>query len=405
MEFSIPRSLEESWDFFNLAWSEGVFGAGYDAVFYAAAALLVALVLRGLFARWILRMIRAAAAGTSSKIDDVLVDALSEPLKLVFLIIGLDIAVRIMTLAPDGQALADQVIRSLIAIAVFWALHRVAGAMRIALEPLAVMLTPSAVDWLVKALQVIFLIVGVASVLEIWGVRVAPLLAGLGIFGVAVALGAQDLFKNLIAGLAVMAEKRFRRGDWIKVDGVVEGVVEQINFRSTVVRRFDKGPVYVPNAVFSDNALINFSRMSHRRIYMTIGVEYGTSVEQLRAIRGRIEAYLFNNPDIAQPPEASLFVHVDAFAASSIDFMIYCFTKTTNWGEWLAIKEAFALEIKTIVESEGAAFAFPSRTLYMAPAAAEQPERFVPPQTATQPAQAQIPRPPRPQNQASAGGE
>jgi MscS family membrane protein len=399
METSIRNSLDESLSFLQQSWGEGVFGIGYNAVFYAIGALVFALILRGLFARWVLKMIRTVAAGTSTQIDDALVEALAGPLKFVFLIVGVDIALRIMPLEDGLRAAGDQLVQSLIAIAVFWALHRVAGAMRIALEPLAQMLTPSAVDWLVKALQVIFLIVGIASVLEIWGVRVAPLLAGLGIFGVAVALGAQDLFKNLIAGLAVMAEKRFRRGDWVKVDGVVEGVVEQINFRSTVIRRFDKGPVYVPNAVFSDNALINFSRMSHRRIYMTIGVEYGTTVHQLRRIRARIEAYLRNSPDIAQPPEASLFVHVDAFAASSIDFMIYCFTKTTNWGEWLAIKEAFALELKTIVESEGAAFAFPSRTLYIAPAAADQPEAFVPPQSA--PAQIQRPI----QNQASAGGE
>lgn len=396
MEIVWPRSLQESFGFIVDAWNAGAFGVGYTEFLYAIGALIIALVLRGLFARWVLRMIRAVAAGTSTKIDDALVEALAGPLKFVFLIIGIDVATRILRMPPDAQAFSDQIIRSLIAIAVFWALHRLAGALRIAMEPLAQMFTPSAVEWMIKALQVVFLVVGVAAVLELWGVQVAPLLAGLGIFGVAVALGAQDMFKNLIAGLAILAEKRFRRGDWILVEGVVEGTVEQINFRSTVVRRFDKGPVYVPNSKFSDNAVVNFSRMTHRRIYWNIGLEYGTSVEQLRRIRDRIEGYLRQSAEFAQPPEAPLFVHIDRFSDSSIDIMIYCFTKTTDWGQWLAIKDAFACEVKTIVEGEGSAFAFPSRTLYIAPneQSEDQPETFRPP-VPTQ----------RIASQAAAGGE
>ncbi len=397
---NIPQSIEESFAFLQQTWDEGVFGVSYNSVLYAAAAIFVALLLRGLFARWVLRLLRKFTASTDNKIDDAVVEALSEPLKFVFLIVGVDIALRIMPLADGARDVGNLVVQTLIAIAVFWALNRVAGAMRIALEPLGRMLTPSAVEWLVKALQVIFLVVGAASVLELWGVRVAPLLAGLGIFGVAVALGAQDLFKNLIAGLAVMAEKRFQRGDWICVDGVVEGVVEQINFRSTVVRRFDQGPVYVPNSTFADNAVINFSRMKQRRIFWKIGVEYNTSVDQLRRIRDRIEQYIRNTPDFAQPPGAPLFVHIDEFSESSIDIMIYCFTETTDWGKWLAIKEAFAYEIKNIVEGEGSGFAFPSRTLYLAADNSAQ-DAFRPPQGAVP----EIFDQRRVQSRAAAGGE
>ena len=112
------------------------------------------------------------------------------------------------------------------------------------------------------------------------------------LIGVAVALGAQDLFKNLISGFLIIAEKRFNIGDWIKVEGVVEGTVEAIGFRSTFVRRFDKAPVYIPNAKLSDNSLINFSSMSHRRIYWRIGVQYRTTIEMLREIRDNIENYI-----------------------------------------------------------------------------------------------------------------
>ena len=236
------------------------------------------------------------------------------------------------------------------------------------------------VEWLVKAIRATFIFIGTATILQIWGIEVGPILAGLGLFGVAVALGAQDLFKNLIAGLLIIAEKRFNKGDWIRVDGTVEGTVESIGFRSTVVRRFDKAPVFVPNAKLSDSAVTNFSSMTHRRIYWKIGVEYRTSVDQLRSIRDAIESYVANNDAFANPPDVVRFVRIDSFSDSSIDIMLYCFTRTTNWGEWLEIKEQLAYAIKEIVEGAGSAFAFPSQSLYIEATPDDSPETFLPPE-------------------------
>nr|WP_240953453.1 mechanosensitive ion channel family protein [Sneathiella chinensis] len=220
--------------------------------------------------------------------------------------------------------------------------------------------------------------IGAATILELWGIQVGPIIAGLGIVGVAVALGAQDLCKNLISGFLILAEKRFKVGDWVLVTGIVEGTVEKIGFRSTMIRRFDKAPTIVPNTVFADRAVTNFSEMSHRRIYWKIGVEYSTNVAQLQQITEQIKDYLTGNRDFAQPPEATLFVVTDSFNASSIDIMIYCFTKTTNWGEWLEIKQDFAYAIKHIVESAGTHFAFPSMSIYPG-TGADQPEAYIPP--------------------------
>jgi len=178
----------------------------------------------------------------------------------------------------------------------------------------------------------------------------------------------------------VIAEKRFHPGDWIKVDGVVEGVVEDIGFRSTRVRRFDKAPVFVPNADLSDAVVTNFSRMTNRRIYWKIGVTYDTSREQLMIVRDEIAKYLAESDDFEKPPKVSTFVRLDSFNDSSIDFMIYCFTKTTNWGEWLAVKEEFALVIKEIVEEKAkTGFAFPSQSIYVESIAQGTPELFTPP--------------------------
>ena len=179
--------------------------------------------------------------------------------------------------------------------------------------------------------------------------------------GIAVGLGAQDLFKNLISGILIIAEKRFIPGEWIRVDDVVEGTVEKINFRSTLVRRFDKSPVYVPNSALSDAAVTNFSRMTYRRIKWAVGVEYRTTVDQLKYIRDEIEAWLWNDPRFVKPPEAALFVRIDSLNASSIDYLIYAFTYTKDWGEWLEIKD----------------FAFPSQTVYLQQT--DPPEIMAPP--------------------------
>ena len=267
---------------------------------------------------------------------------------------------------PDSaQGVADNVLRSMVALSIFWTFNRAVGAFSFLFTGLRETLSSAIVDWLVKTLQVLFLIVGLAAVLDIWGIPVGPIIAGLGVFGIAVGLGAQDLFQNLIAGILILTEKRFQPGEWIAVDGICEGTVEKINFRSTLIRRFDKSPMYVPNSKLSDNAVTNFSRMTHRRIKWAVGVEYRTTVDQLKYIRDEIEAYLWASPEFAKPPATALFVRVDTFNASSIDFLIYTFTNTTNWGQWLELKERLALEIMEIIEKAGTGFAFPSRTVYM----------------------------------------
>jgi MscS family membrane protein len=288
---------------------------------------------------------------------------------------------QLLELSEETHIVADHILQSLVALSVFWTLNRAAGAFSFLLGGYR-----ETLGWMIKTLQILFLAMGAAAVLQIWGIPILPVLGGLGVFGVALAFGAQDLVKNLISGIFILVEKRFQPGEWIKVEGVVEGTVEAIGFRSTTVRQFDKAPVYVPNAIFSDTAVVNFTRMSHRRIKWVIGVEYRTTTAQLAYIRDEIEAYLRASPDFAKPPEAGLMVYVDAFNESSIDFLVYCFTHTTNWGEWLAVKEKLAFRIMEIVKAAGTDFAFPSRTLYMQ--TQDPPEVFDPP--ALSPAAAEL---------------
>ena len=371
-------------DFVNLVegvWMTGVAGFDFGRILIALGILFFFLIVRGLFTRFVLVALQRITAKTKSELDDSLFSAIQGPVRLVPVILGIFFALNYLNLAEKYAVMGALFIRTLMVFVLFWGLYQITGPLSSSIKRLEAILTREMVDWLVSFLRLTVVFIGAATILEIWGIKVGPILAGLGLFGVAVALGAQDLFKNLIAGILVIAEKRMRVGDWIMVDGIVEGTVEHIGFRSTHVRRFDKAPVYVPNAKLSDNAVTNFSEMSHRRIKWMIGVEYGATIEQLRAIRDGIESYILENPEFASPSEVSTFVRIDRFSESSIDILLYCFTKTTDWGEWLKIKEALALKIKEIVEAEGSAFAFPSRSIYVESVPGDAPEIFIPPKT------------------------
>lgn len=375
------QNIDELWVLVKDVWHTGVFGVDIGAQITALGIFLAFMLLRGLITRFVIGALRFKVSKTKTLLDDDLLSALEEPIRLTPIIVGAFLALQFLNLEDRFQDFADKLIRSLITAAIFWALYRAIKPLSNMLTKLERIFTAVMMEWLIKAIKLLITFVGVAAVLEIWGIQVGPILAGLGLFGVAVALGAQDLFKNLIAGILIIAERRFNIGDWIRVDGIVEGTVEQIGFRSTMVRRFDKAPVYVPNTELSDNAVTNFTAMTHRRIYWHIGVEYRTNVEQLKTIRDDIEGYVLGSDEFAHPPEVATFVRIDKFSDSSIDIMVYCFTKTTDWGTWLEIKERLAYHIKDVVENAGSSFAFPSTSLYVESLPGDAPEIFVPPST------------------------
>lgn len=369
MSIENSATLSDFWNLVQSVWDQGFLGLDVGKIITALAIFAVFIVLRGLFSKIILQQISFWAKKSKNQIDDQLIDALERPIRFIPIVLGFFFASQHIVPSGEGNELINMLVlganKSLIAYTLFWALFRLVTPLGHGLKELGEVFSEAMIDWSIKALKLFVALLGSATILEIWGIEVMPLIAGLGLFGVAVALGAQDLFKNLIAGLFVIGERRFHKGDWIKVDGIVEGTVEQIGFRTTKVRRFDKAPVYVPNSSLSDNAVTNFSEMTYRRIKWLIGLEYRTSVEQLRKIQSAIETHINENADFVKPEEAATFVRVDKFSDSSIDILIYCFTRTTDWGEWLEIKESLAQTIKTIVEDAGAGFAFPSRSMYI----------------------------------------
>jgi len=374
------ESWKTFWEIVVDVWKNGLYGLDIGRIIVAVLIFLGFLIIRRLFSRILVHRISLLTQKTPTPLDDKALEVVQKPVSFIPVVLGVYFAMEHLNLSGNLEIFADRLVRSLIVFVIFWGLVRLVQPLSMLLQGLEKVLSMPMVEWFIKAVRIAFVFIGGATILEIWGIRVGPIIAGLGLLGVAVALGAQDLFKNLISGILVLVEKRFHPGDWILVRGVVEGTVETIGFRSTVVRRFDKAPVYVPNSKLSDDSLINYSAMTHRRIYWIIGVEYRTTIEQLRTIRDRIEDYILQSEAFAHPPEVSTFVRIDRFGDSSIDIMLYCFTRTTVWGEWLELKEQLAYRIKQIEEEAGTGFAFPSQSLYVETVPYENPEVFVPPE-------------------------
>ncbi len=358
-------ALEKFTDLFLDVWNNGISGVNISEILIAITIFFFFLFLRGIFAKFVVKRLEKYVSKSTNKFDNTLVSSMEGPAKFFPIVLGFFIATTYLTVDGEGVLFIDKLNRSLITILIFWTFHQAIGPLSVLIKTVGDLLSKDLIEWIIKAIKILILILGLAAVLEIWGIKIGPVIAGLGLFGVAVALGAQDLFKNLISGILVLVERRFQVGDWIYVEDVIEGIVESIGFRSTVIRRFDKSLATIPNFQFAENAVINNTQITNRRISWVIGLEYRTTSEQLNNIKKEILNYIKSDKDFKTSDDVLLSVKIDQFAASSIDIKLICFTKTSHYKEWLNVKDKLAIEIKNIVERNKASFAFPSTSIYV----------------------------------------
>ncbi len=349
-------------DLFLDVWKEGVSGVNISEIIIALIIFIFFLFLRGIFSKFVIKRLEKYVSKTTNKFDNSLVFSMEGPAKFFPIVLGFFISTSYLSVEHGGIELIN---RSLITILIFWTFHQIIGPLSVVIKSVGGLLSKDLINWIIKEIKILILILGAAAVLELWGIKIGPIIAGLGLFGVAVALGAQDLFKNLISGILVLVERRFQVGDWIFVEGVIEGTVESIGFRSTVVRRFDKSLATIPNFQFAENAVINNSLTTNRRVNWIIGLEYRTTSDQLKKIKQEIESYIQGSELFSKSGDTFISVKIEQFAASSIDIRLICFTKTKNYLEWMNVKDTLAIAIKSIVEKNKASFAFPSTSIYV----------------------------------------
>lgn len=219
------------------------------------------------------------------------------------------------------------------------------------------------IDAIAKLLRLSIIITSVLVTLQTLGFSISGVLAFGGVGGIAVGFAARDLLANFFGGMVIYLDRPFSVGDWVRSpDREIEGTVEKIGWRLTVIRTFDKRPLYVPNSVFANIAVENPSRMSNRRIYETIGIRYD-DITKMSPIVNDVENMLRNHPDI--DTTKTLIVNFNKFATSSLDFFVYTFTKTTDWVQYHEIKQDVLLRISNIIAKHGAECAFPTSTVHV----------------------------------------
>ncbi len=336
--------------------------------FLLAIALVVAFVAGRIF-----NFVERQTSKTASVWDDALPEAGRKPF---FWALGLLVAASAVQFAQQGLMvglIAREVFataRSLIIVLAFgWFLLRLCSGVenrvleQLKAEPDQVQtrMDPTTLHALVRLLRLAIFATAVLIVLPMLGVEVTAVLAFGGIGGIAMGFAAQDLLANFFGGLMIYLDKPFAIGDWIRSpDREIEGTVEKIGWRLTVVRTFDKRPLYVPNSLFNKLSLENPSRMSHRRIYETIGLRYQDAA-RVDAIISDVKAMLRTHEEIDS--SQTMIVNFNYFAPSSLDFFVYTFTRTTNWVRFHEIKQDVLLRIVGIIHSHGADIAFPTTTL------------------------------------------
>ena len=322
---------------------------------------------RHIFAQFLSKKISSFLNVTFKLQKDSIYDALVKPFKLVPIILILLIFYFILT--PDAFLLkyVTLINKSLVTILIFWILYSFFLILTNNLSKLDEFISKALSIWIINITKNFIIILGIVALLELWGIKVGPIIAGLGLFGVALALGAQDLFKNLISGLLILVEKKFTIGDVINISNFGEGTVENIGFRSTTIRKFDSVPLTIPNYLLSDTAISNYSRRKYRRLSHIINLEYSTSIDQFKNITNDIKNIILNDKiNFIVNENYNCFVRVEKFNDSSVDILIYCFAKTNSWDKYLEIKENLLIKIKKIVEIDNSAsFAFPSQSVYL----------------------------------------
>tara|TARA_Y100000996_G_C22531109_1_gene646491 strand:+ start:31 stop:1122 length:1092 start_codon:yes stop_codon:yes gene_type:complete len=344
---------------------DGVFGVSLYDLGVILIALIIALLIRGIFARLVVLKVKKIVKKTSNNFDDKLFDALIPPFKLLPIVLVFLTITLYFDIQTTLGIYLQKINNTLSTIFVFWLMHQILVPLSSFFHRLETIFTKALVLWMIRSLKYLIIFLGIVAVLEVWGIKIGPVIAGLGLFGVAVALGAQDLFKNLISGIMILLEKRFHIGDVINVPGHTEGTVEHIGFRSTLIRKFDSTPITIPNYIFAEAPILNYTNREFRRISWIIGLEYNSTIKQIKALTDYISEYINNNQNFTVNENYKLFVRLDKFNDSSIDILIYCFTSTNDWDKYLQIKEDLAMIIKEKIEELELNFAFPSQSIYI----------------------------------------
>ncbi|EPJ45385.1 MAG: small-conductance mechanosensitive channel [Osedax symbiont Rs2] len=357
-------------------WLEQYFSIGSEGGWLLTVFSIIFLTLVcALFAKLFFNRLALQLQRTSNQWDDILLASIRRPIIFMIWLLGGAIAIYAGNfVVGDGGnassnallALAQPVRKVGVILLIAWFFIRFIRLSEVKLiDPagISTSMDSTTVSAFAKLLRLSIIITVSLVVLQSLGYSISGVLAFGGIGGIAVGFAAKDLLANFFGGLMIYMDRPFKVGDWIRSpDKNIEGIVEDIGWRLTRIRTFDKRPLYVPNSTFASISVENPSRMSNRRIYETVGVRY-CDIDTLSVILLDVRQMLEQHPEI--DTRQTLMVNFNKMAESSLDFFVYTFTKTTNWEHFHKVKEDVLFKVAKIIERHNAQVAFPTSTLHL----------------------------------------
>lgn len=319
----------------------------------------------------LLHRLKRVAEYSRSYLDDALVYGASRPLPALIWLLGLAYMAKLYAKAHHPEEWLEMIslVRDIgFLLVVSWFFWRTISEFRQQLMTRDTrsdsQVDQTTIDALCKLGYLLVVVITLITFLQTIGISISGLLAAGGIGGIAIGFAAKDILANFFGGLTIYLDRPFSVGDWIRSpDKDIEGTVEMISWRHTRIRRFNKNPIYIPNMLFTTIAVENPSRMSHRRIRETIGIRYA-DLDKMAGIVSAIRDMLQHHPEIDQ--SQTLIVNFVTFNKSSLDIMIYAFTRTRVWEEYHHVKQDVLLKVGEVISALGAEVAFPTQTLHLA---------------------------------------
>jgi MscS family membrane protein len=351
-------SLEQFWQWFQSV--DNSWGLGIQVFLVVLLTLLLDFGLKVILGRLYEKL-----KLTENPWDDSLVGAMRRPLSVLVWVVGISFAAEIIRDSTQVAIFdAAKPIRDVAVIyCIAWFMVRFTTQSEANLVSRRDTQDRASVEAIAKLVRISIIISASLVALETLGFSISGVLAFGGIGGIAIGFAAKDLLANFFGGLMIYLDRPFAVGDWIRSpDREIEGTVEEIGWRLTCIRTFDKRPLYLPNSTFTTISVENPSRMSHRRIYETVGVRYDDA-DKVRGIVQDVKKMLMEHEEIDQ--SQTMIVNFNKFAPSSLDFFIYTFTRTTNWIHYHEVKEDVLLKVMDIIVKHGAEVAFPTSTIHV----------------------------------------
>ncbi len=333
--------------------------------YHAIAALIGFSIVRYLYKKVILNILRKVTALSPFSYDEDILEAFEQPINVMLYIGGIYTAIHLAPISTEHwAAFLDKVLRSAIVLCFFWGCYNMSdtthGVLMKVLVRAGIRTEEAVSDIFSTILRILIVVLGFVTIAKEWNYDISGFVASLGIGSLAVAFAAKDALANVFGSLVIILDKPFQVGEWILANGY-EGIVEKVTFRSTCLRTFPHELVYIPNSLLSNTPLINYSRREKRRIDFVLGLTYGTTHDQMTTVIDRIKTYLEAQEDLHTD---DVRVHFFEYGDSSLNIRVTCHAKTGEHLRYLDIVQRINLALMGIMEEVGVSCAFPSTSVY-----------------------------------------